>query len=182
MEWDENKHPRDENGQFTADSTKYRQNVSYEDIVSEENKETSATERPEEKMTPAEKIASVHIDFSRDNILPELNEEDLRKVGAKENKPVLLKKSIIVRNAQRHIDAMPDTEIILTQALYNPSEIFPGKNEKPYYTFVKPLKISNRNGKDEYGIVLLDVSSTKESFEIVHWHWVNEENLNSIKK
>ena len=134
------------------------------------------------KMTPAEKIASVHIDFDRDNILPELNDEDLEKIGLKENKSVLLKKSIIDRNIQRHNDAMPDTERIITQALYSPSEIFHGKNEKPYYTFVKPLKISKRNGKDEYGIVLLDVGEEKENFEIVHWHWVNEENLNSIKK
>ena len=37
------------------------------------------------KMTPAEKIASVHIDFDRDNILPELNDEDLEKIGLKEH-------------------------------------------------------------------------------------------------
>lgn len=164
----------EKNGQFVSKSAS--------ELKEELQQELPTTKKDTKKLTPAEKIASVHIDFDRDNILPELNEEDLRKVGAKENKPVLLKKSIIERNTQRHIDAMPDTETILTQALYNPSEIFPGKNEKPYYTFVKPLKISNRNGKDEYGIVLLDVSSTKENFEIVHWHWVNEENLNSIKK
>lgn len=34
------------------------------------------------KMAPAEKIASVHIDFNRDNVLPELNEDTLEKMGA----------------------------------------------------------------------------------------------------
>lgn len=37
MQWDENEHPRDENGQFTAGSTKYRQNVSYEDILNDDD-------------------------------------------------------------------------------------------------------------------------------------------------
>ena len=170
----------DSNGRFVSKDGQEAKREEAEKIYNSDSRATASDEK--KKKTPAEKIASVHIDFDRDNILPELNEEDLEKVGVKENKPVLLKKSIIERNIQRHIDAIPDTEIILTQALYNPSEIFPGKNEKPYYTFVKPLKISNRNGKDEYGIVLLDVSSTKNNFEIVHWHWVNEENINSIKK
>lgn len=61
------------------------------------------------KMTPAEKIASVHIDFDRDNILPELNEEDLPKIYVETNKPVLLKKSIIDRNAVEHAD-LSDSE------------------------------------------------------------------------
>lgn len=134
------------------------------------------------KMTPAEKIASVHIDFDKDNILPELNDEDLEKVGSKVNKPVLLKKGVIDRNAKRHIDAMPDTELILKNALYAPSEVFKGNKDKPYYTFVKAMKISNRNGLDEYGIVLLDVDEKKDDFEIVHWHWVNEDNINKLKK
>ena len=55
-------------------------------------------------MTPAEKIASVHIDFTKDNVLPELNNEDLTKVGSKINKPVLLKKNVIDRNAAEHSD------------------------------------------------------------------------------
>ena len=87
-------------------------------------------------MTPAEKIASVHIDFDKDNILHELNEEDLPKIGAKKNN----------------------------------------------YTFVKPMKVSSRNGLDEYGIALLDVDENKDNFEVVHWHWVNEENIKKLKK
>lgn len=164
----------EKNGQFISKSAS--------ELKEELQQELPTTKKDTKKLTPAEKIASVHIDFSRDNILPELNEEDLRKVGAKENKPVLLKKSIIDRNTQRHNDVMPDTEKILTQTLYSPLEIFRGNIEKPYYTFVKPLRISNRNGKNEYGIVLLDVDTRKDNFEIVHWHWVNEDKFDSIKK
>lgn len=69
------------------------------------------------KMTPAEKIASVHIDFSKDNILPELNESELEKVGV-----------------------------------------------------------------DEYGVVLLDVTDSNNSFDVIHWHWVNFDNLNSLRQ
>lgn len=133
------------------------------------------------KMTPEEKIASVHIDFDKDNILPELNESELAKVGAKENKPIRIKKSIIDRNKFYHEDAMINTDKILGETLYSPSEIFPGKSDKDYFTFVKPLRLSKRNGKDEYGVVLLDVTNTNKNFDVVHWHWVNIENLNSLK-
>lgn len=99
--FDENKHPRDNDGRFTNGSKTYRQNTDYEDILAENKREDA--ERiysdyqqtglsSKKKLTPAEKIASVHIDFNKDNILPELNDEDLEKVGSKVNKPVLLKK------------------------------------------------------------------------------------------
>ncbi len=44
------------------------------------------------------------------------------------------------------------------------------------------MKISKRNGLDEYGIVLLDVDEKKDNFEIVHWHWINAENIEKLKK
>lgn len=168
----------DNDGKFVSKGNKgegksFPQNTGYADILAADRNK---------KMTPAEKIASVHIDFTKDNYLPELNDEDLEKVGAATNKPVLLKKNIIDRNMRRHGDAMPDTQVILANALYNPSEIFKGNTEKDYYTFVKPMRISSRNGKEEYGIVLLDVSAGKANFEVVHWHWVNRDNLDSLKK
>ncbi|MDE6586139.1 MAG: hypothetical protein K2K80_05625 [Clostridia bacterium] len=172
----ESKHPRAEDGKFTDGNgagKSYPQNARYSEILAESKSK---------KMTPAEKIASVHIDFDKDNILPELNEEDLAKIGSKVNRPVLLKKGVIERNTKRHGEVMGDTEEILTQALYSPAEIFKGNSQKPYYTFVKPMRISKRNGKDEYGIALLDVDASKDNFEIVHWHWVNEENLDSLRK
>ncbi len=174
--FDESKHPRADDGKFTDESgaeKTYRQNTGYTEILANEESK---------KLTPAEKIASVHIDFDKDNVLPELNDGDLGKIGLKQNKPVLLKKSVIDRNEKRHTDVMPDTELVLKSALYSPSEVFKGNKDKPYYTFVKPMKISKRNGLDEYGIVLLDVDEKKDNFEIVHWHWINAENIEKLKK
>lgn len=145
-------------------------------------------EKPEEpinkKMTPAEKIASVHIDRSKDNILPELNEEDLAKIGAKVNKPVLIKLNIIERNALVHSDVTEEEgNRIIGEALYNSDAVFRGKNVKPYFSFVKSMRFSP-NGKDtsDFGVVLLDVSEANDCFEVVHWHWVSLENLRSIPK
>ena len=201
--FDESKHLRDEDGKFTDGNGGKTYGKEYDKRIAEARKEyeeakTSEQKRAEaeqiynseqtgstgpsnKKMTPAEKIASVHIDFDKDNILPELNEEDLPKIGAKKNKPVLLKKGVINRNERRHSEVMKDTEFILKNALYSPSEVFRGNKDKPYYTFVKPMKVSSRNGLDEYGIALLDVDENKDNFEVVHWHWVNEENIKKIK-
>lgn len=133
-------------------------------------------------MTPAEKIASVHIDFTRDNILPELNEEDLTKIGAKENKPVLLKKNVIDRNAIEHADLTEnDFESILKNALYAPSEIFSANAEKPYFHFAKVIEI-NSKGKPEIGLALLDVDDKKENFEIVHAHFMEIPRFNKMQK
>lgn len=135
----------------------------------------------DKKMTPAEKIASVHIDFDRDNILPELNEEDLKKIGAKKNKPVLLKKNIIDRNASRHPDITEDDiQRIIANALYNPSEIFQANANKPYYHFAKVVNV-NSKGKSEIGLALLDVDENKDNFEVVHAHFVNMSGLQRVK-
>lgn len=173
--FNEEEHPRDDDGKFTDKNGGKK-------VYNSQNDLNSIKRVAKKKMTPAEKIASVHIDFTKDNILPELNDEDLEKVGSKVNKPVLLKKGVIDRNEKKHTDVMPDTELVLKSALYSPSEVFKGNKDKPYYTFVKPMKISKRNGLDEYGIVLLDVDEKKDNFEIVHWHWVNAENIEKLKK
>ena len=154
---------------------------SVEELKNEQAQEQGEKKPGAKKLTPAEKIASVHIDFDRDNILPELNEEDLIKIGSKVNKPVLLKKKIIDRNAIHHKDAMNDTNKIIGETLYQPSGIFPGKSSKDYYTFIKPMRISKRNGLDEYGVVLIDVDNKNDNFEIVHWHWVNQDRIKSLK-
>ena len=134
------------------------------------------------KMTPAEKIASVHIDFDKDNILPELEEDTLKAMGVKKSKQVLLKKSIIERNAERHPDVKPeDAERLIGETLYSPQYLFKGNDDKPYYSFAKVMGISDKKGKTTYGLVLLDVDESKENFEIVHWHWVRERNFRAKK-
>ena len=130
-EFNEQDHPRDSEGKFTNRND--RSNV-LDNMSATELSKALRRELPQKKMTPEEKIASVHIDFDRDNILPELNEEDLAKIGAEKNKHVLLKKSVIDRNRVEHSDLTDtDFELILANALYVPSEVFPANKEKPYY-------------------------------------------------
>ena len=137
------------------------------------------------KLTSDEKISKSKIDFSKDNILAELNEEDLKEIGCEENKNVLLKKNIIDRNFLRHYDlSEEESEQIILQALYsNKKQIFPSKHaDKPnYFTFAQVVRISKEDGKDVFGTVLLDVDKRKESFEVVHWLFVHADKLKSLK-
>lgn len=166
--WKEDEHPRAEDGKFTNGSGEYRQNTGYSEIL----KGGSSNEGEDKKMTPAEKIASVHIDFDRDNILPELNESELEKIGNKKSKPVLLKKRIIDRNRIEHGDLTDDDfEQIIVKALYSPSEVFPANKDKPYFHFAKVMEVTSKS-KPKIGLALLDVDDNKINFEIVHAYFV----------
>lgn len=166
----EEAHPRDENGKFT-------------DKSASELKLELMQELPNKKMTPAEKIASVHIETGKDNYLPELNDETLIDIGLENNKQILVKASIIERNLRKHNDIdLEETNNILSQTLYLPNDVFLANNEKPYYCFVKSLRVSKKNGEEEYGTVIVDVDNQKENFEVVHWHYVKLKGLTKIKK
>ena len=104
-------------------------------------------------------------------------------MGIKENKKVLLKPDIILRNLKEHPDvSIKDFEEIISNTLYFHSKIVKGKNkDKNYYIFIKPIKISKKNNRYVYGTCLLDVEPNNEYFEIVHCHFVKEKNLNSLK-
>lgn len=128
------------------------------------------------KMTPAEKIASVHIDFDKDNVLPELEEDALKIMGVKKSKRVLLKKSVIDRNAERHPDVKPeDAERLIGETLYSPDDIFPGRSSTgKYFSFVRLIEYSKKDGRPKHGVVLLDVNEQNDCFQIVHWHWTKK--------
>ncbi len=114
--------------------------------------------------------------------MPELNESELEKVGVKDNKPILLKKSVIERNRTEHSDLTnEDFEQIVANALYAPSEVFPANKEKPYYHFAKVIEV-NSKGKPEIGLALLDVDDRKENFEIVHALFLRERSYKSLRK
>lgn len=136
------------------------------------------------KMTPEEKIASVHIKAGQDTILPELNEKDLLSIGATKNKPVLVKASIFDRNAGKHSEvAFEDIDTIVGQALYSPdTKIVPGKNKSgTYYAFYKPIRASKTHkNENEFGTVILDVKEGTDYFEVVHWQWVRTKNMRSV--
>lgn len=173
--WDEDKHPRDNSGKFTdkRGSTGYskeqlsRAKEKFKAILNDKITPAKKT------MSPSEKIASVHIQLDRDNILPELGEESLQVIGLSENKPVLVKASTIKRNLEEHGDVMPEEfDRLISEPLYSPEHIFKANDNKPYYSFAKPMKVSNKNGEIIYGLALLDVDNNKDNFEVVHWHWV----------
>ncbi len=175
--FDESKHPRDNDGKFTSsdgaggthEATEAEKQRLRERGIRDGGGETK-------KLTPAEKIASVHIDFTKDNILPELEETSLRKMGVQESKPVIVKASTIARNGSVHQDVDPkDVDKLIGETLYAPEEVVAGKNpNKPYFAFIKKIRISEKSGKTDYGTVLLDVTADNDNFEVVHWHWVRE--------
>jgi hypothetical protein len=106
----------------------------------------------------------------------------LGKIGLKQNKPVLLKKSVIDRNRTEHSDLTDeDFQNVIANALYSPSEIFKANREKPYYHFAKVIEV-NSKGKPEIGLALLDVDDVKDNFEVVHAHLVRERSFNLAKK
>lgn len=162
-------------GQFTSDYSNAGEKLHNEVRDWDKSKE----------LTPEEKIASVKIDFEKDNILPKLNKKDLMKIGCEENKNVLLKKNIIDINTLKHNDlTKEESEFVIAQALYSEKkEIIPSKHkEKPnYFTFAQVVRVSKKDGSDIYGAVLLDVDKRKECFEVVHWHFVRYDKLKSLK-
>lgn len=121
-------------------------------------------------------------DFShptRNVELPKIPEAVDNALGA-EGKPVIIKKNIFERNAERHKDLSPSqSRGILFSALYN-ADLY-GQNQKAK----RPYNWVVINTKDEKGhnrIVLLEINPSKNAVEIVHWHYVNDKNLGLIKK
>lgn len=112
------------------------------------------------------KIDSIRIEAGKDSILPSLNAETLHDLG-KPDKPVLLKKDVVNRNALRHADVpLSEAQNLIGEALYNPIHVLRGNNEKDYINFIGV-------DKKRHCVVLLDVEDAKDNFEIVHWHRVD---------
>ena len=112
-EWKENEHDRDENGRFTG-------NGSSESNSKSNNGDIQA------------KIDSLkNIDFSKDNKLPNLNQDTLEQYGF-EDKPVLLKKSITEKNKANHPDITDDmAREIIGNSLYKPEAVLKANKDKP---------------------------------------------------
>lgn len=139
--FEEEAHPRDKDGKFTKGAS------------------------GNQAQTPLRKIDSIRIDFERDTTLPNLNPETLAELG-KPDKPVLLKKEIVARNALQHADVpLDEAKHLIGEALYNPVHVARGNSEKDYINFIGVDRKRNC-------VVLLDVQDAKDNFEIVHWHYV----------
>jgi hypothetical protein len=116
-------------------------------------------------MTPEQKIASVIIVDGNDTILPMLNEGDWQKTGAIQNKPVLVKGSVLERQKLEHNDAVVHRNQIVGEALYSPDRILPASQEptKNYHHFAKFIEV-----RGKFEAVIIDVDEKKEYFEVVH--------------
>ena len=140
----------------------------------------------EDGILKVEKIESVDEltdeDFSeptRNVELPTLPKNVDAAIGAN-GKPVVIKKNIFERNAERHPDiSAKQSREILKSALYNP-DLY-GQNQKAK----RPYNWIVINTKDEEGknrLVLLEVSPNKDNIEIVHWHYTDERGIEKIKR
>ena len=154
MYFEESKHPRDKKGRFSD-----KGESDYSSEINERIRwaKDSGIELPlnadgslddlrlqklyaesKREMTPAEKIASVHIKAGENNVLPELNEKNLSEIGVHTNKPVLIKSQIYERNIMKHDDVDPkEIDYIIGHALYDENNrVVRGKNKSGnYYIF-----------------------------------------------
>ena len=147
----------------------------------DELKKEVSVEVNKQPMTAEEKIKSVHIDLDKDNILPELNYDEIKKIGVTKSKLVLLKKDVIDRNFLKHNDLTEEDFVkIISNALYSPSEVFPANQQKPYFHFAKIMGLSSK-GRTKYGLTLLDVEESNDMFEIVHVYYVDDKGYNRAK-
>lgn len=120
-------------------------------------------------------IGGVCIRLDRDNTLPGLKKETLEELG-KKDKPILLKKSVIDKNAEHHSEVnKEDYGFILERALYIPELIVPGHKDKPYFNFV------SRVGEKQNAVVLLELSEAKDNYEIVNMYFARNSSRRTLE-
>ena len=111
--------------------------------------------------------------------LPSLPSKVDDAIGAK-GKPVIIKKNILEKNYKSHPDLTPNqSREILESALYRP-DLY-GNNQKTK----RPYNWVVINTTDEAGhnrLVLLEVNDNKDNVEIVHWHYIRDNALGTLKK
>lgn len=116
---------------------------------------------------------------SRNVQLPALPENIDNAIGVN-GKPVVIKKNIFGRNAERHNDLTPaESREILLSALYNPDLYGQNQKRKRPYNWVV---INTKDEKGHNRVVLLEVNENKDNVEIVHWHYLDERGLEKIRR
>ena len=111
--------------------------------------------------------------------LPSLPKKVADAIGTN-GKSVIIKKNIFERNHLRHKDVTPEQgKMIFKSALYNPNLYGQSQKTKRPYNWVL---INTKDEKDKNRTILLEVNPNKDNVEIVHWHFVNNDNLELIKK
>ncbi len=195
MAWIEDDHSRKENGEFTyknkaplSEDGDYDKNMSrLVDIYSSTPAEDKAAmginnKKDGEESEIQRKISSVHIDFTKDNVLPELNEDTIQKMGLEKNRPVLFKSETIIRNLSKHFDVEKDVyDDIISEVLYNPIDVFQASSTNPnYFHLASFVQVKDKDGL-KMGLVLLDADTSKEYIEIVHAYFVSSKGYDWAK-
>ena len=168
----EEEHPRDKDGKFVKGNGK---NNSKEEG---NNKDLSEEEKQNNEKEIQEKIDKVYSsDLSKACILPELT-TSIQKKYCFTNKQISLKENIIIKNNNRHNEITEElAKDILSNSLYKPEYILKGNPEKQnYHNFI------TRIGKDKNTIVLLDIDETKDYYEIVNYHIIDDDGIFWKKK
>ncbi len=107
--------------------------------------------------------------------LPDILPQHLAAIGA-ENKPLVLKENIAIKNRDNHKEIAPARNAeILQQAIYAPDEIIQSKpGSKPnYWTFIK----SDEKSK----ISVIEISEGKDQYEIVNWYEASPKFVEKIR-
>lgn len=133
-----------------------------------------------EKITSIDELRDEDFSAPTRNIeLPALPRNVDEAIGAN-GKPIIIKKNIFERNAKHHAElTAEDSRNILQSALYN-ANLY-GQNQKakrPYNWVVINTKDKEGNNR----LVLIELSSEKENAEIVHWYYLRDESLETIKR
>ena len=133
-----------------------------------------------EKVNTIDEITDIDFDNPTRNVeLPTLPQNVDEAIGAN-GKPIVIKKNIFEKNKQSHSDLTPvQSRDILQSALYN-ADLY-GQNQKakrPYNWIVINTKDKTGNNR----LVLLEVNDKKDNVEIVHWHYIREAALETIKR
>ncbi|HJH55051.1 MAG TPA: DUF1073 domain-containing protein [Brachyspira hyodysenteriae] len=176
----EEKHKRDEEGKFTKKGSgeDNKQEDNKQEDKEKANNEDSSEEKQKEEKEIKEKIDKVYSsDLSKACILPELTTSIQKKYGFT-NKQISLKENIIIKNNNRHNEITEElAKDILSNSLYKPEYILKGNPEKQnYHNFI------TRIGEDKNTIVLLDIDETKDYYEIVNYHIIDDDGIFWKKK
>ena len=116
---------------------------------------------------------------SRNVELPAIPKNVDEAIGAN-GKPVIIKKNIFERNSGRHNDLTPEqSRQVIKAALFSPDLYGQNQKAKRPYNWVL---INTKDEKGKNRTILLEVNPTKDNVEVVHWYYVNDKNLELIKK
>lgn len=115
----------------------------------------------------------------RSVVLPPLPDNVDAAIGAK-GKPVVIKKNIFIKNAKDHKELTPEqSRQIIAGALYSPKLYGQAQKRKHPNRWVVICRAVVRESNK---IVLLEISEKKCRVEVVHWHYLREESLETIKR